>query len=36
LPGRRLDAIAEYEAALRISPDPKLRQLVNRLRAGGK
>jgi hypothetical protein len=34
--GRLPDAIAQYEAALRIRPDPKLQQRVNRLRAGRK
>ena len=34
MPGHLPDAIAQYEAALRIRPDPKLQQLVNRLRAG--
>jgi tetratricopeptide (TPR) repeat protein len=34
--GRWPEAIAEYEAALRIRPDPKLRQIVNQLRAGRK
>ena len=32
-PGRLPEAIAEYEAALRISPDPQLQQAVDRLRA---
>src|SRR5271157_5991447 len=36
LPGRLPDAIAEYEAAYRIIPDPKLREMVNRLRTGRK
>jgi hypothetical protein len=27
-PGRLIEAIAEYEAALRIRPDPELQQLV--------
>jgi len=36
LPGRLPDAIAEYEAALRFRPDPKLREMVNRLRTGRK
>jgi tetratricopeptide (TPR) repeat protein len=36
LPGRMPEAITEYEAALRITPDSQLRQMVNRLRAGGK
>jgi hypothetical protein len=30
------EAIAHFEAALRIRPDPKLQELVNRLRAGRK
>ena len=33
-PGRQADAIAEYEAVLRIKPDPELREMVERLRAG--
>ncbi len=33
-PGRLPEAIAEYEAALRIRPDPQVRQLLDRLRAG--
>jgi hypothetical protein len=32
MPGRLPEAIAEYEAALRIRPDPQLRQMVDRLR----
>jgi hypothetical protein len=30
------DAIAQYEAVLRIRPDPKLREMVNRLGTGRK
>ena len=33
LPGRLPDAIAQYEASLRTRPDPKLQEMVNRLRA---
>ena len=32
MPGRLPEAIAEYQAALRIRPDPQLRQMVDRLR----
>ena len=32
-PGRHVEAIAEYEAALRIRPDPEIRQMLNTLRA---
>ena len=32
-PGRLAEAIAEYETALRIRPDPKVVQMVQRLRA---
>jgi tetratricopeptide (TPR) repeat protein len=32
--GRTADAIAEYETALRIQPNPELQRLVDRLRAG--
>jgi hypothetical protein len=32
MPGRLPEAIAEYEAALRIRPDPRLQQMVDRLR----
>jgi hypothetical protein len=32
-PGRIPDAIAEYEAALRITPDPVVRQMAERLKA---
>ena len=31
-PGRQSEAIAEYEAALRIRPDPLVRQMMERLR----
>jgi hypothetical protein len=36
LPGRLPDAVAQYETALRIRPNPRLREMVNRLRAGLK
>jgi hypothetical protein len=29
------EAISHFEAALRIKPDPELRALADRLRAGG-
>ena len=32
-PGRLAGAVAEYEAALRIRPDPEVRQTLDRLRA---
>jgi hypothetical protein len=34
-PGRLPEAIAEYEAALRIRPDSQLQLTVDRIRAGG-
>jgi protein O-mannosyl-transferase len=34
MPGRQQDAIAEYEAAWHIAPDPRLLQLIARLRQG--
>jgi hypothetical protein len=34
--GRPADAIAEYEAVLRIRPNEQVRQMVERLRAGRK
>ena len=33
-PGRRAEAIAHLETALRLKPDPKLKQIMDRLRAG--
>ena len=32
-PGRLPEAIAEFQAVLRIRPDPQMRQLVDQLRA---
>ena len=34
LPGRMPQAIAEFETVLRLRPDPEVRELVGRLRAG--
>lgn len=34
--GRREEALVEYEAVLRIKPNPEVRQMVERLRVGSK
>jgi len=34
VPGRQADAVAHLEAALRMRPDPEIRQALERLRAG--
>jgi len=36
MPGGRGEALAEYEAALRIRPSPQLQEMVDRLRASRK